>query len=135
MYYYDPVSCDRIDINYVDKKVYITGMIDSIRRQYENIIINIRDRNGTIQAVINPKIIESGLYEKAFSLEEKKLITICGSIEYRDVRKINPEMKTGRLELIADDYFLINPDAGSCNKNTPYFMQNQHVDKYSSSGI
>ena len=109
MYFYDPISCDKIDINYVDKKVYITGMIDSIKKYSDIIIINIRDKNGIIQAVINPKIINKELYKGASSLEEKKFITICGIIEYRDLNKINPKMKTGRLELIADDFFLIIP--------------------------
>ena len=111
MYFYDPVSCNQIDINYVDKKVYVTGMIVSLKKCFDIIVIVIRDKSGTIQASINPKIINKELYVSASSLEEKKYITVCGIIEYRDLNKVNPKIKTGRLELIADDFFLINPQS------------------------
>ena len=111
MYFYDPVSCNQIDINYVDKKVYVTGMIVSIKKCFDIILIGIQDKSGTIQASINPKIINNELYVSASSLEEKKYITICGIIEYRDLNNVNLKMKTGRLELIADDFFLINPQS------------------------
>jgi len=111
MYFYDPVSCNQIDINYVDKKVYVTGMIVSIKKCFDIILIGIQDKSGTIQASINPKIINNELYVSASSLEEKKYITVCGIIEYRDLNKVNLKMKTGRLELIADDFFLINPQS------------------------
>jgi aspartyl-tRNA synthetase len=137
MYFYDPVSCDKIDINYVDKKVYITGFIDSIKKCSDIITLNIRDKNGAIQTVINPKMISRELYENALSLEEKKFITVCGIIEYRDLNRINTKMKTGRLELIADDFFLTEPEdlhdfdpAGCGLMYAEEFCSNVAVSKY-----
>jgi len=78
------------------------------RRDHGGLIfIDLRDREGLTQVVFNP---ESGAasHAKAHSLRSEYVIAIKGKVSKRPEGTVNPNLKTGEMEVIADSLKVLN---------------------------
>ncbi|MDO9354312.1 MAG: aspartate--tRNA ligase [Solirubrobacteraceae bacterium] len=76
----------------------VAGWVHRRRDHGGLIFIDLRDRTGLLQLVINP---EAGgeLFTAAEHLRSEHVITVTGAIETRDAQNVNPNMPTGEIEL------------------------------------
>ena len=87
----------------VSQFVELIGWVNRVRNLGGLIFIDLRDRSGLIQIVVNP---DSEYYDLALSLKNEYIIKVNGTVVERITP--NPNLKTGKIEVIANAIELIN---------------------------
>lgn len=83
--------------NFVGEEVNLYGWVN-IRRDHGKIIfIDLRDRSGIVQIVFTPSNEE--IYEHADQLRPEWVVRIKGKVNARPEKMINPDLKTGEVEI------------------------------------
>lgn len=98
--------CGQINAGFVGQEVKLCGWVNKIRNHGKVIFINLRDREGIVQVVINnsdPEIFALG--EK---IHNEYVIGITGIVFERPKDLINPEMATGEIEVVASAVKIFN---------------------------
>ncbi len=70
------------------------------------IFIQVRDRTGIIQVVFEPE--EGHLFSQAEELRNEFVVQIKGKLRARPADMVNPDMKTGEVELVARSLIVLN---------------------------
>ncbi len=91
------------NINNVGERVTLYGWVAKVRNLGGVIFIDLRDRSGIIQVIVNP---DNTCYEVAGSLKNEYVVEITGKIVERESK--NPNLKTGDIEVIAEELNLLN---------------------------
>ena len=92
-----------LNINNVGEKLELYGWVGRKRDLGGLIFIDLRDRSGIIQLVINP---DNEYYELASSLKNEYVIRVVGNVSKRE--KANPNIKTGEIEVEVLELEVIN---------------------------
>jgi aspartyl-tRNA synthetase len=85
-------------INQVGKKVMLSGWVNIRRDHGKLIFLDLRDRTGLIQAVINPKV-SADAHKTAEEIRNEFVVEVEGLVKSRDEKQINPDLETGKIEL------------------------------------
>jgi aspartyl-tRNA synthetase len=89
------------------KKATLMGWVNR-RRDHGNLLfIDLRDRSGITQVVINAER-DAAIHEKAGALRNEYVIAVTGTVNLRDVNTVNPNMPTGEVEVIAEELRILN---------------------------
>ncbi|MBI5183196.1 MAG: aspartate--tRNA ligase [Nitrospinae bacterium] len=113
-------TCGELDIKDLDKEVTLMGWVHSRRDHGGLIFIDLRDRDGVTQIVLNPKINRIS-HEMAQSIRNEFVLAIKGRVSVRPKDMINPKLTTGEIEVYADNLRILN------ESRTPPFP----IDEYS----
>ncbi len=100
--------CGEITIDDENKTVRIAGWINSIRNLGSLVFLTIRDESGIVQVI-------SEETEKLASLTRESTVTLTGIVQKR-TGNINPNMKTGQIEIVLDTIELL----GKCENVLPF---------------
>ena len=100
-------TCGDLTKSEVGDKVCLNGWVNSWRDHGGLIFIDLRDRYGIMQIVFNPKV-NSEIYEKAQKLRTEFVVAVKGAVGNRPEGTINKNLKTGEIELIAEDLEILN---------------------------
>ena len=93
-------------LNNEGKKVELMGWV-AVRRDHGKIIfIDLRDRSGFVQVVFLAKPKE--LYEIANRLRSEWVVKIIGQVNARPENMVNPEMPTGKFEILASELEILS---------------------------
>lgn len=97
--------CGNITAEYIGKDVNLYGWVQRVRNLGNLVFIDLRDREGIVQVVINH---DSGqeLMEIADSLGSEYVIQVKGKVVKRS--SVNPDMKTGEVEVEASEVVILN---------------------------
>ncbi|MBI4745295.1 MAG: aspartate--tRNA ligase [Deltaproteobacteria bacterium] len=100
-------NCGELNSSNVDKDVLLMGWVQRRRDHGGLIFIDLRDREGLTQVVFNP---ESGAasHAKAHSLRSEFVVAIKGKVSRRPEGTVNPNLKTGEIEVVADSLKVLN---------------------------
>ncbi|MFN3301849.1 MAG: aspartate--tRNA ligase [Patescibacteria group bacterium] len=93
-------------INKVGKKVILAGWVHFVRKVGRMIFILLRDRSGLVQVVFTPE--NKDLYRKAKELKSEFVISVKGKVQKRPIKDINPNLKTGEIEVLAEELEILN---------------------------
>jgi aspartyl-tRNA synthetase len=85
-------------VNKVGETVLIKGWVNIRRDHGKLIFLDIRDRSGLIQVVVNPKVSEEA-HKAANDIRNEFVIELEGKINARPEKLINPNIETGKVEL------------------------------------
>jgi len=91
---------------YLGKKVKVSGWVHSIRFHGKIIFADLRDEQGLLQMVFTPK--NKQVYEMAKELKPEWVISVNGKIQKRPKEMVNPKIKTGEIELLADEIEILS---------------------------
>lgn len=91
------------NINNLGDTIELYGWVSKVRNLGGLIFIDLRDRSGIIQLVVNP---ESSCYQDANKLKSEYVIKIKGIVEKRE--KINNNLKTGEIEVNVQNIDILN---------------------------
>jgi len=89
-----------------NKQVTICGWVHRRRDLGGLIFLSIRDRTGLVQVVVNPD--QEELFGKANNLRGEYVVEISGKVHLRPKDQINRKMKSGKVEIVAEEIELIN---------------------------
>ncbi|HET6180744.1 MAG TPA: aspartate--tRNA ligase [Candidatus Sulfotelmatobacter sp.] len=99
--------CGALRASDAGKKAVLMGWVNK-RRDHGNLLfIDLRDRTGVSQIVIN---VERGaaIHEKAGDLRNEFVIAAIGTVKLRDANTVNQNMPTGEVELVAEELRILN---------------------------
>ncbi len=92
---------------HVNEDVLLKGWVQRRRDLGGLIFIDLRDKSGVIQIVFNPEKNAEAL-QIADDVRTEFVIEVTGTIVNRDAGTINPEMKTGAIEVKASGITILN---------------------------
>lgn len=89
-----------------NKPVQLSGWIHRIRKHGKIVFLDLRDRSGLVQIVTGPWAKEP--YEVAKSLGVEDNVTIAGTVVERKADAVNPDIRSGTVEVQADQITVLN---------------------------
>ncbi len=99
-------TCGELRKEHEGQTVRLAGWIHTVRDHGNLMFVDLRDRYGLVQVVINP---ESLTAETVGGLKPESVIGIQGVVRARPDDAINAERVTGAIEVPADEVTLLNP--------------------------
>ena len=87
-------------------RVMVMGWVHRRRDLGGLIFIDLRDVKGIIQIVVSPEAKD--IFAKAEKVRNEYVIAVSGSLARRDGANLNRNMPTGELEIIADEFYVLN---------------------------
>ena len=106
---YRNVYCGEVTKEYIGKEVRVAGWIDSIRNLGSLVFMVVRDETGIVQLISND-------VEKYAKLTKESTITVTGTVRPRTPNMVNPNMKTGEIEIEIKDFEIL----GECVNVLPF---------------
>ena len=97
--------CGNITTAYLNQEVNLYGWVQRVRNLGNLVFIDLRDREGIVQVVVNHDSGQS-LMAMADSLGNEYVIQVKGKVVKRS--SINPDMKTGEVEVDAKEIIILN---------------------------
>ena len=99
--------CGALRASDAGKKAVLMGWVNR-RRDLGNIIfIDLRDRTGITQIVVNVEQ-NAAIHQKTEQLRNEYVIAAIGTVKLRDANTINKNIPTGEIELVVEDLRLLN---------------------------
>lgn len=83
---------------YLGHEVTITGWVQYQRSLGKLVFVDLRDREGVVQLVFSKQIDEDAL-KIAQDLRSEYVIGVTGKVVARKPKEVNPDMKTGKVEV------------------------------------
>ena len=117
-------SCGELNKEFIGQTVTLAGWVNRRRDMGGVIFIDLRDRDGKTQVVVN-----SGRSQAAFDLAEQVrgeyVLQVQGEVSQRPEGLENPNLKTGEIEVLVDELTVLNP------AKTPPFLidRDENVDE------
>lgn len=94
---------NEINENNINQIIELYGWVQKVRNLGGLIFIDLRDRTGLIQLVVNP---ENEYYDIASTLKSEYVINVTGKVVERI--SSNEKLSTGKIEVIVEDLKIIN---------------------------
>ena len=91
---------------HLGKSIMVEGWVNSRRDHGGLIFIDLRDHTGILQLVITPENADS--FKLAESVRDEFVLKATGKMREREPELINPNIKTGKIELVVDQLELLN---------------------------
>lgn len=98
--------CGHLNQDHAGQTVELCGWVNRCRDLGGLIFIDMRDREGLVQVVVDPDMKE--MFEAASLLRNEFCIKITGDVRLRPESQINKDMKTGGVEVLASGLEIIN---------------------------
>ncbi len=89
------------------KKVVLMGWVNRRRDLGNLIFIDLRDRTGVTQVVLN-KELNAASHAKAETLRNEFVIAAIGTVKQRDPSTFNKNIPTGEVELVVEELRILN---------------------------
>lgn len=100
--------CGEIKENMIGKEVTLMGWVNRKRVFSHFSFILLRDRTGIVQAVVNQGTNTEDVIKKDKELKPEYVVAIKGKVVGRTEENINPEMETGKVEVLIDNMEILS---------------------------
>ena len=97
-------NCGELNKTHINSSVTLCGWVNSLRTHGKIIFIDIRDRYGKTQIILDKK----DLINKGNSLSNEDVITISGKVNARTKDFVNKDISTGEIEVIANELHILS---------------------------
>ena len=98
-------NCGELTVAQVGQQVRLNGWVAARRDHGGVIFLDLRDRYGLTQIMIE---LESELHDLAQSLRSEDVISVAGEVCARPSAMANPNMSTGNIEVVASQIEVLN---------------------------
>lgn len=114
-------DCGTLAQEHIGLTVLLMGWVQRRRDHGGLIFIDLRDRDGITQVVFDPQRNPEA-HKRAHALRSEHVIAVRGMVRQRPVGMANPKLKTGEIEVVVDEYRLLNVSL------TPPFPVEEDID-------
>lgn len=111
--------CGELGKKHVDRSVTLMGWVQSRRDHGGVIFVDLRDREGLCQIVFNPEH-DPKIHQTAEQLRDEWVIAVKGTVTPRTEETVNPNLKTGEIEVMAEEVRVLNT-----SKVIPFLIENE----------
>ena len=101
-------TCGSLRVSDVGEEVVLTGWVWHNRDHGGLIFIDLRDRDGYTQVVVDPDCVSAEDFSVAEHLGREYVIRVAGKVRARMEDAINPNMPTGQIEVLATSVTVLN---------------------------
>ena len=108
--------CGQLTRQDAGQEVALCGWVSTRRDHGGLIFIDLRDRSGIVQIVIDPAAGES--FKKAEVVRTEFVLQVLGKVRERSQETINPHIATGTIEVVASELNILNPA-----KTPPFYIE------------
>ena len=116
------IYCGEVRDTQIGQTATVCGWVHRRRDHGGVIFLDVRDRSGLLQVVVNPTAAK--VFATAEQLRNEYVLQVTGKVHARPEGTVNNELATGKVELIAEELTILN------TAQTPPFM----IDQYSAVG-
>ena len=109
--------CGEVTEAQVGQKVVLKGWVQRRRDLGGLIFVDLRDRTGIVQVVFNPDFSGEAM-QTGDRLRNEFVIEVRGTVIGRQENQVNPNLKTGKIEVQAEEIDIINEA-----KNPPFVIE------------
>src|SRR5690554_5141324 len=110
--------CGDLNTSHLNQEVVLCGWVHRRRDHGGVIFLDLRDRNGIAQVVVNPDT--QAAFANADRSRNEYVLKITGKVNPRPEGTVNPNMPTGEMEVVASEVEVLN------TSETPPFMLDEH---------
>lgn len=103
----------------IDREVVLVGWVQRRRDLGGLIFIELRDRQGIVQVVLNPEVSRE-VHEKGSFLRNEFVVGVRGKVVRRPEGTANPKLATGEIEVIAQELRILN-----VSKTPPFLIEEE----------
>src|SRR3954449_8312185 len=96
------MMCGEVRAEHIGQTVILQGWVHTVRDHGGLIFVDLRDRAGIVQSVVNPAT-QQAAFEVASSLHDEYVVEIHGKVERRPAGSENPRLPTGEIEVHASE--------------------------------
>ena len=98
-------NCGELNIDHINKDVYISGWINKKRDHGGLLFVDLRDEYGITQCVINS---ENPKFKLVENIKLESVIKISGKVVKRSDDTVNNNLPTGEIEILSKDIEILN---------------------------
>lgn len=106
---YKTHTCGELRPAQVGQSVKLAGWVHRRRDHGGVIFVDLRDRFGLTQIVINPANVPADQFKLGESLRSEYVIQVEGTVTQRPPGMANPKMATGEIEVMVSRLVVLNP--------------------------
>ncbi|MDR9467311.1 aspartate--tRNA ligase [Marinospirillum sp.] len=110
--------CGDLNTSHLGQEVELCGWVHRRRDHGGVIFLDLRDRNGLAQVVVDPDTEEA--FARADRARNEYVLKISGLVRHRPEGTVNPNMPTGEIEVLAKGVEVLN------TADTPPFQLDEH---------
>jgi aspartyl-tRNA synthetase len=100
--------CGEVRATHIGQAIVLKGWAHRRRDHGGVIFVDLRDRDGLCQVIFNPEHIAVGEFEQAGQLRDEFVLAVRGSVRRRPEGTENPNLPTGEVELLVDEFEVLN---------------------------
>ena len=112
--------CGLVNETMTGENVTVMGWVQRRRDLGQLIFIALRDRTGIVQVVIDGNS-EEEIFKKAETVRSEYVLAVTGKVALRTEENINESMKTGKIEIIAEQMKILS------ESDTPPFQVEDNI--------
>lgn len=101
-------KCGELSTADIGKEVRLNGWVQRRRDHGGLIFIDLRDRWGIVQVVVDPQTAPAA-HGAAESVRNEYVLSVQGNVRRRPEGTENPKLKTGEIEVATDHIYILNP--------------------------
>ena len=98
--------CGELNKTNLNEEVILCGWVNRRRDHGGVIFLDLRDKKGLAQIVVNPETAET--FKLAETIRNEFVIKVTGKVLARDSEMINKKIPTGEIEVLADKIEILN---------------------------
>jgi aspartyl-tRNA synthetase len=102
------MMCGEVRADHAGQTVVLQGWVHTVRDHGGLIFVDLRDRAGLVQVLVNPETAPEA-HAEASGLHDEYVVEIHGRVERRPSGSENPRIATGEIEVHADRVTVLNP--------------------------
>jgi aspartyl-tRNA synthetase len=122
---YKDTDCGELRIADAGKQVNLAGWVHRRRDHGGLIFLDLRDRSGIVQVVVNPELAPEA-HAASEAVRNEWVIHVAGEVARRPAGTENEALPTGDVEVVAQQVEVLNP-----SKTPPlYVNEDNEVDEY-----
>ncbi len=100
-------TCGRLRQADVGTKVRLNGWVNSYRNLGGLFFIDLRDRYGLTQVVIDPQSFDPDMLTEANRARHEFVVAVLGEVAARPEGTVNPRMETGEIEIRVEQFHVL----------------------------
>jgi aspartyl-tRNA synthetase len=112
-------TCGELTKKDVGSVVTLMGWVNTRRDHGGLIFIDLRDRGGITQVVINPAT-SADAHKLAHDIRSEYVLAVTGSVSLRPGNTVNPKLPTGEIEVLVSDLAVLN-----ASKPLPFMIEDE----------
>ncbi|MBE5780745.1 MAG: aspartate--tRNA ligase [Clostridiales bacterium] len=109
--------CGEVNRELVGKEVTLMGWAATRRNLGALVFVGLRDRTGIVQCMFDESDYPSD-YTKVEAIRSEFVLALKGTVQLREEHNINPNMKTGEVEVKVSDLRILSE-----SETTPFYIQ------------